>query len=151
MRNLGVCHGMLKMMENFQNVLQECKLLDIGLWGYPYTWSNKHIGRYFVQGRLDHVLCSCSQENLGLFSSVSHLVSWCSDHCLILLMCKTTMTHEQHSIINTGFHYEVFWKEYAECGDIIADCWKVSIDVCHDQDVCDDQVSLFRRILVVLQ
>lgn len=27
----------VEMMENFQNVLQECKLLDIGLWGYPYT------------------------------------------------------------------------------------------------------------------
>lgn len=126
-------------MENFQNILQECELLDMGFSGYLYTWSNKRIGRYLVQERLDRFMFSRRWESLGFFSYVSHLVSWCSDHCPILLTCKTSMTDELQSSFNTHFHYELFWKDYAECRDIIMDCWKELVDR------GEDHVSIFQQ------
>jgi hypothetical protein len=40
-------------MMNFRDYLADCRLMDLGYKGYPFTWSNRRAGEANIQARLD--------------------------------------------------------------------------------------------------
>lgn len=72
-------------MWEFQKVLKECDLVDLGFFRRPYMWSNKRGVNELVQERLDRFLAS--SLGTGKFQSVlvTHLETWSSDHSPIFI------------------------------------------------------------------
>ena len=74
-----------KQMEEFRNSLDFCGLKDIGFSGLPWTYDNNRGGNSNVKVRLDRAVGDSAWSLLFDQAEVRHLVSPCSDHCLILL------------------------------------------------------------------
>lgn len=97
----------------------------MGYSGYPFTWSNRRFGSpNFIEERLDRFLCSSSWRDLNVFSSVSHLTSWPSDHCPVVFEFRDQLNSGMHKGVRPRFHYKAFWKGYDGCKDIVKDCWQ---------------------------
>lgn len=99
----------LDAMAEFRQALSDCKLIDMGFFGLPFTWSNRRFGSTnLIEERLDRFLCSCSWQDLHFSSSVSHLTSWASDHCLVLLEVRDQFMSGLYKSVRPRFHYEAF-------------------------------------------
>lgn len=90
---------------NFSNNLANCKLLDIGFHGTPYTWSNHRYSNKhtLIRERLDCFLCNDNWLSLFPNSQVFHLMSPASDHCPIIL--KTSYCPPSKS----PFRFQSMW------------------------------------------
>lgn len=60
-------------LTDFQNIVQESKLVDLGYVGYPFTWNNKRNGKENVRVRLDRFLASPTWRICYPNAMVSHL------------------------------------------------------------------------------
>ncbi|KAA3453752.1 reverse transcriptase [Gossypium australe] len=72
-----------KRMEAFRDILEECKLSDIGYLGVWYTWERGNLPETNIKERLDRGVAN--EEWLLLFpmGNIQHLTFSSSDHCLI--------------------------------------------------------------------
>lgn len=99
----------LDAMAEFRQALSDYKLIDMGFSGLPFTWSNRRFGSTnLIEERLDRFLCSFSWQDLHFSSSVSHLTSWASDHCLVLLEVRDQFMSGLYKSVRPRFHYEAF-------------------------------------------
>lgn len=46
----------LSMVAYFKAAVEDCHLTDVECRGYPFTWSNRRFGPYFVEEKLDRFL-----------------------------------------------------------------------------------------------
>lgn len=72
-------------MTAFHDVLEVCQLVDISFSSVPFTYDNKRCGTADVRVRLDRVVASSAWRNMSAFSSVSHVMSPCSNHVVLIL------------------------------------------------------------------
>jgi hypothetical protein len=99
-----------RQMQSFRDALDYCDLHDIGFSGLPWTFDNRRRGSRNVKVRLDRVVASTSWMARFGDATVKHLVSPCSDHCLVLLQ----EYNEDPAVANGGIRrYEIMW----ECED----------------------------------
>ena len=110
-----------KQMDDFRNLLDDCRLADLGFVGYPYTWNNKRPGLENTQERLDRVVANTGWREKFHASSVFHLFSHASDHRPLLLHAKSDLRHRGKS--TRSFRFEEAWLMRADCEEVITEAW----------------------------
>ncbi|KAH1129371.1 hypothetical protein J1N35_000749 [Gossypium stocksii] len=112
-----------RQMSNFREVLEDCRLIDLGFVGRWFTWE---CGRFLVTNireRLDRGVAS--HEWMSLFPSyqVQHLNYSFSDHCSILLDLIGRRGESQW-LKNKFFRFEAKWCLEHEFEDIVKRNWE---------------------------
>lgn len=85
-----------------------------------FTWSNRRFEADLVEERLDRFLCNKGWGNYFQEKAVVNLVSWCSDHHLILM--ELVEKGKWWNYMKKTFyiaHYEDMWGPYKRCKEII--------------------------------
>jgi hypothetical protein len=92
-------------MKNFQSILTECKLSDLGFCGPKYTWSNYQEGQALIKERLDRGVANLTWYELFHAAKV-WVDSWNSDHALLILR----LSGQQHGMHKgSRFRCEASW------------------------------------------
>ncbi|XP_028061260.1 uncharacterized protein LOC114264768 [Camellia sinensis] len=63
----------MSQVQKFQELLSECKLMDLGFKGAAYTWSNNQMGEHNVRERLDRAVTSMEWRVLYSQAQVSNV------------------------------------------------------------------------------
>ena len=74
-----------KQMDDFREVIHQCRFKDLGFVGPEFTWCNMQEGDSRVLLRLDRALATPEWINHYKNVKVHHLVESTSDHCALLL------------------------------------------------------------------
>jgi hypothetical protein len=107
-----------KQMRDFQMVLEDCHLSDLGFRGPLFTWSN---GRTLE--RLDRAMANSDWCLLFNVVEVSILSQCFSDHNPILV----SFSHNREVRWNKSrsFHYEASWTKHPDHHDMVKEVWRV--------------------------
>lgn len=81
---------------------------------------NKRSGRDNVQVRLDRMTAKNTLRNLSPFSSVSHVVSPCSDHVTLVSKGEPKIGHT----CPKSRLYELYWERGGTLPEVIQDAWE---------------------------
>lgn len=103
-------------MAAFQDAVSDCRLVDLGYHGLPYTWDNRQDGNRNVKVRLDHALGDDRfMATLGE-SEVFHIPLAESDHCGLLMEVREKKVgggrHGRRKA--KPFRYDNMWKQHGE-------------------------------------
>lgn len=83
------------------NYFNYCNLIDLGLRGRKYTWTNKRRMGAMILEMLDHIVANYEWLNLYPEAHVQHLSGTHSDHCPLLLTL-----HKNTPSRNNTFRFE---------------------------------------------
>ncbi|XP_023882264.2 uncharacterized protein LOC111994610 [Quercus suber] len=108
-------------MDDFRNLLDECRLADLGFVRYPYTWNNKRPGLENTQERLDRAMANTRWKEKFHASSVTHPFSYAFDHRPLLLHAKFDLRH--CGKCTRSFRFEEAWLIRANCEEVITEAW----------------------------
>ncbi|XP_058106324.1 uncharacterized protein LOC131249536 [Magnolia sinica] len=103
----------------FADAMELVGLMDAGLSGNRFTWSNNQVGSPRVWARLDRVLCNGSWINSFPHFQVKHLPHVNSDHCPLLLAFPPMMQYFLKS-----FRFQRMWILHQEYPNVIRQAWK---------------------------
>ena len=109
-------------MQPFCEVLDECRLIDLGFVGSDFTW-HKNYPRYTVWERLDRAVAT--DEWLLKFpdTKVYHLDVTTSDHKPLWIVPEGVVCTQQRP-----FRFEQMWMTDKGCGETIEGVWKTNCD-----------------------
>ncbi|XP_075670014.1 uncharacterized protein LOC142639761 [Castanea sativa] len=110
-----------RFMEEFQSVLLQCGLIDLGFNGNIFKWRNGRLGEAFVQERLDRACATIEWRALFPHSKVTHLQASYSDHDPIML--TTSLDTQVPSRKKVPKRFEEKWAMHPECEGIIHEAW----------------------------
>lgn len=111
-------------MANFQNVLVECNLFDLGYKFTDQTYDNKQSGIDNVKARLDRGVASPERSNYFKEASVEHLCSTRSDHLPLLLWFGT---HKEWRPLKKSFRYEAMWDRVETLSETMSHAWNNNV------------------------
>ena len=77
-----------KVIADFRDAVKECKLIDLGSRGHPFTWFNRQFGPYLIEEKLDRFLCNQEWRVEFYDDLATNLVNWESDHCPVMIEAK---------------------------------------------------------------
>lgn len=117
-------------MEDFQDCLADCGLVDMGYTGYPYTWDNKREGDQNIQCRLDRATCNDKYMQVYAETTIEHILTEESDHVALLVRAKDTLVAEAAKS-RAGFRYEQMWSKHDGYSDMVEAAWR---DASSDQN-----------------
>ncbi|KAK8658097.1 hypothetical protein V6N13_036309 [Hibiscus sabdariffa] len=102
---------------DFQNLLVDYGLRDMGFLGPAFTWS-----RGSASVRLDRFICNSYFDETFSESTVHHLLRLRSDHRPLILTVGRSFRNRRSS----PFRYFSGWKSHSDFSRMVADNWKVS-------------------------
>ncbi|KAK4729617.1 hypothetical protein R3W88_022605 [Solanum pinnatisectum] len=89
----GVPYNMRKSID-FISVIEACGLVDLGLSGQKFTWTNKRGIHHRIWKRLDRALANDTWLEKMPQTTITHLPTVGSDHCPLLMeMCLKEEHH----------------------------------------------------------
>jgi hypothetical protein len=101
-------------LEPFRNVVEECRLGDLGFKGSKFTWCNYREGNEFIKERLDRALATPGWCYLFPNVEVEVLAAQSSDHKPLWVRLTQSSGHHSRS-----FKYEASWDKDVECVEVI--------------------------------
>lgn len=105
-------------MSAFNEVLEDCGLMDLECKGPRFTWRrNWHNGEVILE-RLDRAVASVEWRELFPFAVVFNEVMVGSDHSPIVVDTNPKLDRPRKV-----FRFESFWTTEEECGEIIKEEW----------------------------
>jgi len=108
-----------------RDVMESCSLLDLGFWGYPFTWSNKRGGPDNVQCRLNRTMATKNFINRYSPIRVNHLARFNSDHVAIVVILEEIQPAETRKKKHI-FRFEEVWSKEENCERMIRQNWNSS-------------------------
>lgn len=108
-------------MDEFSLALDLCGLVDLGFWGYPFTWNNKRPGEANTRQSLDRTVANSEWKNQFPATTIAHLVSHASDHLPLLLQTKSDKEFRGKG--TRGFKFEESWLLWEDCEKTIEENW----------------------------
>jgi hypothetical protein len=108
-------------MEDFQRVLEDARLHDIGSQGPKYTWNNGRTGRDFTVERLDRAMVNMEWRNNWRHAGVEVLMCCSSDHLPLLLSLQKKEAHSRKKW--RPFRFEAGWSKRGDFKKIIQEAW----------------------------
>ena len=78
-------------MDDFREVIHQCRFKDLGFVGPEFTWCNMQEGESRMFLRLDYALATLDWVDHYKDVKVHHLVESTSDHCTLLLTDDTVV------------------------------------------------------------
>ncbi|PNX98271.1 RNA-directed DNA polymerase, partial [Trifolium pratense] len=101
-------------MNEFNDCVQTCQLLDLGFHGPRYTWEGRG-----VKERLDRALCNLPWQSLYPEASVFHLPNLKSDHRPVMLRLSPI----QKTNIQRPFRFMANWTLDQSFPELVREAW----------------------------
>lgn len=108
------------LIQGFQEVLDDCELIDMDLHGYPYIWERGRGTDAWIEIRLDRALASKSWIENFVDARLTNLDISTSDHCPVILEPKT----EKLRVNLKRFRFENAWLREPLCKKIVEEYWE---------------------------
>lgn len=106
------------MMEAFNEMMRDTRLVDMGYNGQPFTWCNNREGNERIKERLDRAIVNSKWIREFAKSAVTHKLNIGSNHCPLLVQIERKCTRSKRP-----FQFEKAWTKKNECNEIIKDVW----------------------------
>lgn len=113
------------LLRGFQDVLDDCLLVDMELLGYPYTWERCRGTDKWNEIRLDRAIASTSFLSHFQGAKLTNLEVSTSDHCPLFLEPVVTPVKAHY---NWQFRFENAWLREPMCRQIVEDTWRNTRD-----------------------
>ncbi|XP_042016224.1 uncharacterized protein LOC121764235 [Salvia splendens] len=101
-------------MVDFAEVVEECRLMDLGFDGSPFTWAKNALFE-----RLDRVFINEQWTSVFESSRVSNLPRVASDHGPVLMRCETSTPRPQ----GKPFRFQNMWIRHLEFKGVVTSSW----------------------------
>lgn len=111
-------------IEKSVEAVNQARLVDVGFYGYPFTWSNHRNDAKLIEKRLDRGLANKYWLELFPDAKNFHLSAMASDHSPVILSTKQVMNDKAKPFKCFGT-----WLENESCIDVINDSWLTHHDV----------------------
>lgn len=108
-----------RLIQGFQETIEDCELVDMELHGYPYTFERSHGTDVWIEIRLDRALVSKSWIDSYQEAKLTNLEVSTSDHCPILLEPMV----DKLIVSSRKFRFENAWLREPMCEEIVDDLW----------------------------
>jgi hypothetical protein len=109
----------------FREVVDACRLCDIGYVGLDWTFERWIVGGEFSQVRPDRALVSVEWSTRFPLATLHHPHMVKSDHSPILLLNEME-AHNQQIANEKLFRYEVMWEHHEEFKQTLENAWTSS-------------------------
>lgn len=126
------------LIRGFQDVMDDCELMDMDLIGYPYTFERGRSTAVWTEIRLDRSLVSKGWIETYQEAKLTNLKILISDHSPILLEPVTEKTVPS----SKPFRFENAWLREPMCAKIVEDVWAD-----HRDDKLQDKLSSCAKVL----
>lgn len=97
-------------LKEAKNILEDCRLMDIGFEGPPFTWVKIISENNYVKERLDRGAANMNWLALFLDAIIENQCPYSSDHALISLNLTP-----RKSYLPRPFKFEWMWTQDPEC------------------------------------
>ncbi|KAG2674103.1 hypothetical protein I3760_13G120100 [Carya illinoinensis] len=109
-------------MEDFSDMLVECRLLDLGFCGPQFTWWNGRQEEHSVSERLDRFCANQEWSSKFAMWHVVHLPIAYSDHLAVILKPQVDPNLSSRG---PGFRFEAMWTETEGCKQVVSSTWNL--------------------------
>lgn len=103
----------------FKECLDFCRMIDLGLSGARFTWSNRRPITSLIQERLDHVFANSKWNALYPDAYVQHLERVHSDHYPVLL----SLHRLPSAFFPRPFRFQPMWLSHPSFSHLVHDVW----------------------------
>ena len=111
-------------MQSFKDVLDFCRLKDLGFSGFPFTWCNRRPGDHNVWVQLDKGVATVNWILRFPSTRVHHLDAFHSNHKPLLLCTDSEFKRFYRK--GHPFRFEAMWIKEESCESVVQDSWGVS-------------------------
>ena len=101
-------------------------MIDIGLSGTRFTWSNHIPLSHLVQERIDRAFVNAEWNGLFPDASVQYLERSHSDHCPVLL----SLDRNQDIKLPHPFRFQLMWQSHPEFPTVVREAWSSPTTLC---------------------
>ncbi|VFQ58504.1 unnamed protein product [Cuscuta campestris] len=112
----------LSLISAFNSTLAECRLFDLGMQGYPFTWERGRGTENWVEERLDRAVSTCEWRVLHPHACVINHPMRTSDHSALFLCLTKPCTQRRMK----QFRFENAWLCDDGYKDVIKESWNSS-------------------------
>lgn len=107
------------LIDGFQEVLEDCNLIDMELIGHQFSWEMCRGSDCWVEVRLDRALVSLGWRLLFVNARLYNLGASASDHCPLWL----NLDLRKNTPYTYRFRFENAWAKDPLCRQIVQDRW----------------------------
>nr|XP_029149636.1 uncharacterized protein LOC112757775 [Arachis hypogaea] len=99
----------------FQSVVSDCSLLDLGFTGWPYTWKRGNLVE-----RIDRALCNLDWQLMFPEAKIRHLPMMKSDHSFLCLQLYTASAPNRR---RRPFRFMAAWLTHSDFDNMLNNNW----------------------------
>ncbi|XP_057249396.1 uncharacterized protein LOC130590838 [Beta vulgaris subsp. vulgaris] len=107
---------------HFREVMDSCRLRDLGYEGQWWTWERGRSSNTRVRERLDRFVATSDWLELFPQATVTHLLRYKSDHCPIVVRLSPRRKHQGAG--RRGFKFETAWLLEEGCERTVKEAWE---------------------------